>query len=220
MRRLVWYFDVISPYAYLQHNQLKNLPTELEIERKPVLFAGLLDHWGHLGPAEIPKKRTFTYRYTCWLARKIGIPFRMPPAHPFNPLRALRLAVAAGATGPAVHEIFHVIWGLGQSLDDPAVWTKLVNRIGLENADQQIARDTVKEKLRQNTRDAVSAGVFGVPTSVIDEELFWGFDATDMLRDYVSNTDFFAEEEMRRIAETPVAAVRPKGRLATGPQPS
>ena len=64
MRRLVWYFDVISPYAYLQHNQLDNLPTELEIERKPVLFAGLLDHWGHLGPAEIPKKRTFTYRYT------------------------------------------------------------------------------------------------------------------------------------------------------------
>ena len=55
--RAIWYYDVISPYAYLQAMALPRLAEVLEITARPILFAGLLKHWGHLGPAEIPAKR-------------------------------------------------------------------------------------------------------------------------------------------------------------------
>lgn len=85
-----WYFDFVSPYSYLGLHRLKDVKPK--INYKPVLFAGLLKHWGQKGPAEIPAKRKWTYRSCDWQARKLGLPFRFPAAHPFNPLPHLRLA--------------------------------------------------------------------------------------------------------------------------------
>jgi len=87
-----WYYDVISPYAYLQVHDLGALAERCEISLKPVLFAGLLNHWGQLGPAEIIPKRLFTFRHVKWLAEQRGLSVKMPGAHPFNPLKLLRLA--------------------------------------------------------------------------------------------------------------------------------
>ena len=87
-----WYFDFISPFAYLQWMVLRRDHADLDINPKPLLFAGLLKHWGQLGPAELPGKRVHTYRLVLWQARQMGIALRFPPAHPFNPLPALRLA--------------------------------------------------------------------------------------------------------------------------------
>ena len=91
-RQVDWYFDFISPFAYLQFKHFHRLPDDLEVTLHPLLFAGLLNHWEHKGPAEIPAKRTQTYQFTHWHAEQLGVPFRTPPAHPFNPLPALRLA--------------------------------------------------------------------------------------------------------------------------------
>ena len=107
MTKAVWYFDFISPFAYLQWQELARLPESLKISHRPVLFAGLLNHWGHKGPAEIPAKRRHTYRYCRWLAEQRNIPFTLPPAHPFNPLKALRLAVALGEDGQAISAEAH-----------------------------------------------------------------------------------------------------------------
>ena len=90
-----WYFDFISPFAYLQWQAVRRLPGIVPVCR-PVLLAGLLSHHGHKGPAEIPSKRLFTYRHAQWRADRAGIPMTFPPAHPFNPLAALRLCIAAG----------------------------------------------------------------------------------------------------------------------------
>src|SRR5882724_11414975 len=98
MTPATWYFDVISPYVYLQIADPQRLPPNLAITPKPVLFAGLLNHWGQKGPAEIAGKRLHTYRQCAWIAGSRGVPFRMPPAHPFNPLSALRLLCALGPT--------------------------------------------------------------------------------------------------------------------------
>ena len=75
---------------------------------KPVLFAGLLEHWGQKGPAEVPVKRRWTYRWCTWWARELGIPFRFPAAHPFNPLPHLRLALACGSKPDAVDRHLNV----------------------------------------------------------------------------------------------------------------
>ena len=78
MRGTEWYFDVISPYAFLQFRQLQELQLLDELTPRPVLFAGLLNHYGQLGPAEIPSKREFTYRQVLWLAERRGLTLRMP----------------------------------------------------------------------------------------------------------------------------------------------
>ena len=93
-----WYFDFVSPYAYLQFKRLNEVPSSLDYEMVPILFAGLLKHWEHKGPAEIGPKRIDTYRHCQWLAEDLGIPFRLPQAHPFNPLPYLRLCISLGSS--------------------------------------------------------------------------------------------------------------------------
>ena len=110
--KLVWYFDFISPYSWLQFAAYPELVAAAEL--RPVLFAGLLAHWGSKGPAELPTKRTQTYRQTYWIARRRGIDMRYPPAHPFNPIPALRLAIALDSRYAAVKAIFEFVWKEGR----------------------------------------------------------------------------------------------------------
>src|ERR1700761_2760489 len=111
--KITWAFDLISPFAYLSLKQLPRLPAGTEVRLVPVLFAGLLKHHGQLGPAEIAPKRRFTYRFVVWRGREKGVSFRVAPAHPFNPLQALRLVVAAGSTSAAVETAFDFVFGRG-----------------------------------------------------------------------------------------------------------
>jgi 2-hydroxychromene-2-carboxylate isomerase len=204
--RLVWYFDFVSPFSYLQFEAYPELMQTAEL--RPVLFAGLLNHWGGKGPAEIPAKRLQTYRYTYWQAGEYGIPINYPPAHPFNPIHALRLALALDSRYDAVKAIFEFIWTEGRSVADE--WPMLLARLRLDPAaaDAMIADARVKDALAANGREAIERGVYGVPTFDTGRELFWGLDATDMLLDYLADPAVFDAPEMRRIAALPVGAQR------------
>ncbi len=202
--RITWYFDFISPFSYFQCERLDQLPPGTEIDFKPVLLAGLLKHWEHKGPAELPPKRRFTYRQALWIARREGIPFRAPPAHPFNPLSALRLAIALGSTPHVVRSIFRFIWAEGHRTDTDESWTKLIHRLNAPDADARIACDEVKTTLRSNTDGAIALGVFGVPTIVAGKELFWGYDMTDMASAYIKDAQGFEDDEMQRMSDLPI----------------
>ena len=203
-----WYFDFISPFSYLQSERLSTLSPRLSIRHRPVLFGALLSHHGHKGPAEIPAKRAFTYRQVLWLARKQGIPLKFPPEHPFNPLPLLRLAIACDCAPDAVQRIFRFVWRDGRLPDLPIEWAELTHDLGLPDADARIADPAVKEQLRRNTDEAISRGVFGVPTLAIGTELFWGADATDMARDYVAAGCRFDDPEYARVAALPAGVTR------------
>ena len=204
--RLAWYFDFVSPYSYLQFEVYPELVHSAEL--RPLLFAGLLNHWGGKGPAEIPAKRLQTYRYTYWMAGQHGVTMNYPPAHPFNPIQALRLAIALDSSFDAVKAIFEFIWKEGRSVADE--WPALVTRLGLSvaAAGAMIAAQPVKDALAANGREAIARGVYGVPTFDTGAELFWGLDATGMLLDYLVDATVFDEPEMRRIAALPVGAAR------------
>ena len=204
--QLVWYFDFISPYSYLQFEAYPELMQTAAL--RPVLFAGLLNHWGGKGPAEIPAKRLQTYRYTYWQAGEYGITMRYPPAHPFNSIHALRLAIALDCGYEAVRTVFEFIWKDGRSVMDE--WPALIKRLGLTVAagDALIAGQSVKDALAANGREAIARGVYGVPTFDTGKELFWGLDATDMLLDYLEHPGVFDDAEMQRIASLPVGAAR------------
>jgi 2-hydroxychromene-2-carboxylate isomerase len=203
-----WYFDFVSPFSYLQCEQLPALERTIRVHYKPVLFAGLLKAHAHRGPAEIPAKRRFTYRFVVWQARKLGIPLKFPPVHPFNPLPLLRLAIVADCDPEAIRRIFRFVWRDGRVGDLPIEWAELMAELGLRDAETRIAAPEVKEMLKRYTDEALSRGVFGVPTLAIGDELFWGADATAMAADFVAQGCVFADPEMLRVAALPIGAER------------
>jgi 2-hydroxychromene-2-carboxylate isomerase len=203
-KRVDWYFDFVSPYSYISSYRLKEIPAD--IVYKPVLFAGLLNHWGQKGPAEIPAKRKWTYRWSAWWAGTLGIPFRYPAAHPFNPLQHLRLALACGCKPEAVRRIFESVWTTGESASDPGRFAALCRDLGVTEA--QLGDQSVKDALRRNTEEAVALGVFGVPTFVADGEVFWGADAVDFLRAFLADPAVVRNPEMMRVDALPMAASR------------
>lgn len=201
MTKIDWYFDFISPFAYLQSELLHTLPTDVQIDFKPVLFAGLLNHWDNKGPAEIPPKRTWTFEHCAWLAHKHGIPMKMPAHHPFNPLPLLRLCIALGCTQASVHRLFRYVWREGKLPTDSADWDALLQELHADPA--MLDAPEVKQRLRDNGESAIAAKVFGVPTAVVDNRCFWGVDSTDMLIAWLRGDPFFRSEQLRHAQELP-----------------
>ena len=203
---LDWYFDFISPFAYLQWRRLHRDHPEIALNPKPLLFAALLNHHGQLGPAEIPLKRRHTYRMVQWQARELGIPLRSPPAHPFNPLPALRLCLAAPDRMQAIDAIFAHIWEHGRLADSVEALADVAASLGIDDP-AAIARDEVKRELLANGEEAMALGVFGVPTLRVRDELFWGNDATELALAFARDPGTL-DAEMRRVDAIPEAVQR------------
>jgi 2-hydroxychromene-2-carboxylate isomerase len=206
MKSAIWYFDFISPFAYIALQRLKELPADLAIEYRPVLFAGILNHWGQKGPAELATKRRYTYRWSHWWARSLGVPLRYPAAHPFNPLHHLRLAIACGSKPEAVRRIFDAVWTTGNDASDQRGFADLCARLGV-SADA-LGSPAVKDALKRNTDDAIAHGVFGVPTFEVDGELFWGADSIEFLMDFLKDPSVLRNPEMQRLDRLPTGAAR------------
>ena len=207
MRRVIWYFDFISPYAYFSLHSLERLGVPEDVlQYQPVLLAALLNHWGQKGPAEIASKRIWTYRSCVWWARQNNIPFRVPAAHPFNPLPYLRLCIAAGNSAQAVRTIFDGLWTSGVDPADPGAIASLAASLGVPL--ERLADPAVKSALRDSTEGALQKGVFGVPTFGIDEHLFWGNDSVEFAAAYLRDPSIMESREMRLIDSLPVGASR------------
>lgn len=199
-----WYFDFISPFSYLHWQKVKALPEA--VTPVPIVFGAVLAACGQKGPAEIPGKRGFTYRHVLWQARQEGVALRFPPAHPFNPLAALRLCLAAGSTVTAIDALFDWIWKEGNAGDSIEALAPVAAALGIDPAMAQDER--VKARLRANTEDAIAAGVHGVPTLAFDGQLFWGNDAHDFAIAALRNPDVLADAEMQRLGSLPVGMQR------------
>ena len=212
MRGTEWYFDVISPYAFLQFRQLQELQLLDELTPRPVLFAGLLNHYGQLGPAEIPSKREFTYRQVLWLAERRGLTLRMPEKHPFNPLSLLRMIIARDNDWDSIESAFEFVWVDGKIPEDAEALAALLKREELST--EAISQPAVKQALRSNTEGAIENGVFGVPTLRAAGFNFWGQDATEMYLDHQRDPEAFAARH--RIDPDSVQAAASRKRFTPG----
>jgi 2-hydroxychromene-2-carboxylate isomerase len=211
VKQITFYLDFISPYAYLAFERLPEALQGLSygVDYKPLLFAGLLKHHGQLGPAEIRPKRDWTYRQVLWLAHSHGIPMQMPASHPFNPLALLRLSLACGADGLCnryvCETIFRHVWRGGDEASDAQRLDAL--KIALQPA-RDPASDAVKAELKANTDDAIKLGLFGVPTCVVDDKLFWGLDGLPMLRAYLEGDPWFSDGAWEHAQQLPTGISR------------
>ena len=194
MKHIDFYLDFISPYAYLA---FEHLPQALEglsysVAYRPVLLGAVVRHHGQKAPAEIPAKRTWTYRHVLWLGQAHGIPIDMPATHPYNPLPHLRLALAASGEASThrllTETIFREVWRGGAEAADPARLAALQTQLAPAQSPDDAA---VKAQLKANTDEAVARGVFGAPAFVVDGRVFWGFDSLPMLRAYLQGDAWF-----------------------------
>jgi 2-hydroxychromene-2-carboxylate isomerase len=192
MQRVVFDFDIVSPYAYLA---FERLPQALEgvshhVEYRPLLFAGLLKHWGNTAPVAVAPKKAWLFRQCAWLAERDGVVFRPPVPHPFNPLALLRLLVASVPAGQQPNRrvvelaMRHVWTRDGGDPNDPAALQAVTDAVAPV---RDPAGPEVKAELQARTAQAAEAGVFGVPSFRLDDgRLFWGTDSMDMLADAIA----------------------------------
>jgi len=155
-----------------------------------------------MGPAEIPAKRRYTILDTQRWAIHLGLKFKSPPAHPFNPLKALRVTSALDNDGlreSLAVRLLDAAWSEGRDITSDAVICEIADSIGLNE---------IKERLRLQTERAIQAGVFGVPTFAVDDEIFWGNDRLPLLGAYLQGKLPTDKAKVEEILSRPRAADR------------
>ena len=179
-----FYFDFVSPYAYLAWTQVEKLAQNSgwEAEMVPVLFAGLLKADSESGVLDYQYERDYIFKDVFRTAQRTGIPFAIPPAHPFNPLLALRICSHPQdrrRTHRLVEAFFTAVWGKGVSISDRSEVTKILKNLGEDPEAVIQSAESVETKtiLKQNTDTAIRRGIFGVPSFWAGEELYWGYDS-------------------------------------------
>lgn len=217
-----FWFDFISPYAYLSWQRIHAFAQahDCELRYRPVLLAALLDHWGQLGPAEIPPKREFVFRQVLRRAAAIDVRLQPPPSHPFNPLLGLRLAgleLEPETRRRLIDSLWRATWGGGAGIGDPDAVAKALDEAGFDAAAliAQAQAPEAKQRVIDNGADAIAAGVFGVPTMIadgavagIERELFWGDDSFAELDAWLRGEDSIERESLERWRSVPASAQR------------
>jgi 2-hydroxychromene-2-carboxylate isomerase len=217
MAPVAFYFDFISPYAFIAWTQVHAIAERngTTVDAIPVLFAGLLDAHGTKGPAEVPAKRSYTFRDAYRKAHRLGLTLRPPPSHPFNPLLALRVAslpFAPAERRRLIDELYAATWTLGTGVETPAAVAAAAHRAGLDGeALVRAAQEpAAKQLLRDATERAVALGVFGVPTVMVGEEIFWGTDGLEHVETCLRGEDPVPKD--LSWADRPASAIRPGAR--------
>ena len=184
-----FYFDFGSPYSYLAYKALPAIAAArgAQIVWKPILLGGVFKASGNHSPAEIPAKSAWMQRDMERWAARYGAAFRRNPHFPINTLMLMRGAAGMQLRGTDfdkyVETIFHAMWAEPRNLGAPAELAAVLQAAGFDAADfLSLVSDTaVKERLKQQTGEAVARGVFGAPTFFVGAEMFWGQDRLDFV---------------------------------------
>jgi 2-hydroxychromene-2-carboxylate isomerase len=197
-----WFYDFVSPFSYLLLEQQEKWPS-MPFALVPVSVYALYRHWGQRPPGDVPQKRLFTYRHALFRAEQLGIPFKMPPSHPFDSTKPLLLAVAIEADLPTTSAIFRFIWRDGRDPSTPDGFADLCQLLGVPDGERLIESEDTKARLAANIKSAVDLGVFGVPTFRLNDQLFWGEDALPMVLYCARSPSWLESREVKRISALP-----------------
>lgn len=212
-----FYFDYISHNAYLAWTQIYKLAEHFgrEVEPVPVLFAGLLNHYGQKGPAEVPAKSQWMIRDVIRKAEQLNVPLRPPASHPFNPLLALRVSsldMTAFERRRLIDGLFRAAWAESRDVTNPNVVGAVLANAGFDAQDLLARADgeMAKIRVREQTDAALEAAVFGVPSMQIDDELFWGYDDLRFMELYLAGRDPYDPSRLAPWLQVRPSAQRPK----------
>lgn len=209
-----FYFDYVSPNAYLAWTQIPRLLAghDLRVEPVPVLFSALLDAHRNRGPAEVPAKMQWMVRNIHRKAKQLDVPLNAPVSHPFNPLLALRVSSLPNLgdrKSALVTAIFEAAWVRHLDVSEPSALVEILDGVGLDGDSliEQAQSSEIKALLRERTAAAADTGIFGVPTMLVGEHLFWGLDDFVYLDAFLNDQDLLCATAVEAWS-----AVRPSAR--------
>ena len=192
MKKIEFYFDFLSPYSYLAWTWVRSSPYEFEYY--PVSMASIIAAYDTKGPAQIEPKRNYLFKDLLRATKMNNIPFTTPKHLPFNSLYALRLALI-GTAGDKQKEIIDAIyragWEKGLDIGSDDVLKEILKEKNLYSDDliEKMESKNARIELKANVERALQRELFGVPSFVVDGEMFWGYDSTKYLEMYLNGTD-------------------------------
>jgi len=187
-----FFFDVGSPTTYLAWTQLPRIAAEADAELicKPMLLGGVFQATGNASPANVPAKGAYMNVDIERFAQRYQVPYKHNPHFPINTLMLMRGAVAVQLRmhhrlADYLRAIFDAMWVHPRNLNDPAELGATLHAAGFDPAEMLalVADPEVKDILRHNTDDAIRRGVFGAPTMFVGDEMFFGQDRLDFVRE-------------------------------------
>jgi len=182
--KIDFYFDFLSPYSYLAWTWLRE--ENLNLNPIPVVLAQVIHFHETKGPAEIAPKRDYLWKHCLRTAHYRRIPFVMPASLPFNSSYALRLVIASDGDLKIIDRLFRLAWEEGEDLSDTEMLLKIPQ---FQELDEKASSKDVRRLLKENVRKAQTSGVFGTPTFIVGDELFWGDDCRRDLMAYLKGED-------------------------------
>ena len=187
-----FYFDFGSPAAYLAATQLPHIAADAgaTLVWKPMLLGGVFQATGNHSPAEIKLKGRYLNKDLARFARRYGVPFAHNPHFPINTLLLMRGAAGLQAEQPErfmdyVKAMYDAMWVDGRNMNDPATVGAALQAAGFDAAAVLALANAqaTKDRLKATTQEAVERGVFGAPTMFVGDEMFWGQDRLDFVRE-------------------------------------
>ena len=191
-KEVEFYFDVGSPAAYLAWKQLPKIAadTGAQVVYRPFLLGGVFQATGNKSPMEVPAKGHYMLQDLQRYARRYGVDFAHNPHFPINTLLLMRGATGVQMTMPErfgayVDAVFHAMWVEPKNLNDPATVGAVLQNAGFDAAGllALASAQEVKDRLKAVTQEAVERGVFGAPTMFVGDQMFWGQDRLDFVRE-------------------------------------
>ena len=183
-----FYFDFASPYTYLAHKEIRRIEKEnaVQINYMPILLGGLLKAAGIKANADIPIKAKYMIKDCKLWSEKYGISFKFNNYFPIASLNLMRCVLIAKKKGFEKHfinKVFDAIWMHGLNLNDDMIYNKLLKNLDINPKSfltEALAVNN-KEILKKKTDDAFNSGVFGAPTFIINNKIFWGQDRLEFV---------------------------------------
>ena len=183
IKPLEFYFDFISPYSFLAHKQIREMENKegIKVIYKPVLLGGLHNLHGIKAPAFIPAKAKHMVRDCKLIAEKNDIRFKFNAYFPIKTLNLMRGVLVAEEDNVKkyyIDNIFNTIWQDGLNMNDAIVIQKILQNLNInpKTFSLRTTSSLIKDLLKKKTSEAYEKGVFGAPTFVVNNKIFWGQD--------------------------------------------
>ena len=183
-----FFFDFASPYSYLAHKQIRNIEYQhnIKINYMPILLGGLLNLAEIKAAAFIPSKAKFMIKDCKLFAEKLNIKFKFNtyfPVQSLNLMRGVLIARKENKTSLYIDKFFDACWKDGLNLNDQKIVDKILEDLNfnLKTYKLKISEQKIKDELKKRTKDAYLKGVFGAPSFIINNKMFWGQDRLEFV---------------------------------------
>lgn len=204
MKKISFYFDFLSPYSYVAWTWARTQPYDFTFI--PVSIPSIISHYDTKGPAQIAPKRNYLFKDLLRYTSLNRIPFTTPKNLPFNSLYALRLSlveVSGKDQREVIDAIFRGGWEHGMDIGSDEVLRDILAQKNLP-VDELFLKMEAKESrgyLKNNVTEALTNNLFGVPSFLVDDEIFWGNDSIKYLEMYLAGNDPLDLEKYKKFLD-------------------